>query len=76
MKYRIGKKQNRALLTEDGKEVALFAKGQEEVAATSCKLLNLQAHIDLLLLNIEQFVPEENPLRHSNTYRQLKQELI
>ena len=40
--YRIGKKQRRALLDESGHLVALFEKGQEELAVLTCELLNNQ----------------------------------
>ena len=40
MKYRVGKKQNRAILDNESKEVALFNKGQEELATLTCNLLN------------------------------------
>ena len=40
MKYRIGRKQKRAIINEDGIEVALFSKGQEELAEKVCKKLN------------------------------------
>lgn len=40
MKYRVGKKQNRAILDSNGHEVALFNKGQEELAKKTCELLN------------------------------------
>lgn len=38
--YRIGRKQNRALLNDKGKLVALFEVGQEETAGKVCKMLN------------------------------------
>lgn len=38
--YKLGKKQKRALLTIDGKEVVLFSKGQEALAEKVCNLLN------------------------------------
>jgi hypothetical protein len=40
MRYRIGKKQKRAILTKDGLEVVLFNKGQEQLAELVCELLN------------------------------------
>ena len=40
MKYRIGRKQKRAILTEDGYEVVVFAKGKEDMAELVCRLLN------------------------------------
>lgn len=42
MKYRIGRKQKRALLTADGSEVVVFNKGQEALAELVCRLLNEQ----------------------------------
>lgn len=38
--YRIGNKQKRALLSKDGKELAIFSKGQEKLAKAVCELLN------------------------------------
>lgn len=38
--YRVGAKQNRAILDEEGKQVALFEPGQEELATKTCDLLN------------------------------------
>lgn len=38
--YRVGAKQNRAILDEEGKQVALFEPGQEELAQNVCKALN------------------------------------
>ena len=40
MEYRLGKKQSRALLDKKGHEVALFNKGQEDLAEKVCKLIN------------------------------------
>lgn len=40
MTYRIGRKQKRAILTEDGHEVVVFAKGKEDMAELVCRLLN------------------------------------
>lgn len=40
MKYRLGKKQKRAILTEDGHTVVVFDKGKEDMAERVCKLLN------------------------------------
>ena len=40
MKYRIGKKKKRALLNEQGIQVALFEPGQEDLAERVSKLLN------------------------------------
>lgn len=38
--YRLGKKQKRAILTEDGHEVVVFPKGKETLAEKVCNLLN------------------------------------
>lgn len=40
MKYRLGKKQNRAILTGSGQEVVVFNEGKEDLAALVCDLLN------------------------------------
>ena len=40
MEYRLGKKQSRALLDKKGHEVALFNKGQEDLAKKVCQLIN------------------------------------
>ncbi len=40
MKYRVGKKQKRVILDENGHEVAICHKGKEEVAQQICDLLN------------------------------------
>lgn len=45
--YRIGKSQKRALLTEEGREVVIFSKGQEAMAEQVCNLLNEQIKNDL-----------------------------
>jgi len=43
--YRIGRKQKRALLTGKGHLIALFEKGQEDLAELCCNLLNEQCNI-------------------------------
>ena len=40
--YRIGKKQKRAILTENGSEVVVFPKGKEALAEKVCNLLNAE----------------------------------
>ena len=40
MKYRVGRKQKRALLDDKGCEVGLFKKGKEDLAKNVCELLN------------------------------------
>ena len=40
MEYRVGRKQKRAILDENGLEVALFSRGQEQLAQQTCDLLN------------------------------------
>ena len=40
MKYRVGRKQKRVILDENGYEVAICHKGKEEVAQQICDLLN------------------------------------
>ena len=40
MKYRVGRKQKRVILDENGHEVAICHKGKEEVAQQICDLLN------------------------------------
>jgi len=40
MKYRVGKKQKRVIIDENGYEVAICYKGKEEVAQQICDLLN------------------------------------
>lgn len=40
--YRIGKKQKRAILTENGNEVVVFPKGKEALAEKVCNLLNAE----------------------------------
>jgi len=39
-KFRVGRKQQRAILDEKGLEVALFHESQIELAKLTCKLLN------------------------------------
>jgi len=56
--YRIGRKQKRALLTNDGILVALFEKGQEELAELTCRLLNEQCNIADVVGQSEQLVCE------------------
>ena len=51
MKYRVGRKQKRVILDENGYEVAICHKGKEEVAKQICDLLNehgLVSNTDLL----------------------------
>lgn len=50
-KYRIGKKQKRALLDNKGNLVALFEKGQEELAQQVCDILNLMSFFKELRKN-------------------------
>ena len=40
MQYRLGRKKKLALLNQDGTEVVVFKKGQEEIAQLVCTLLN------------------------------------
>jgi len=40
MKYRIGRKQKRVILDEQGLEIAIFFKGHEELAQQTCDFLN------------------------------------
>lgn len=40
MKYRVGKKQHRTILDENGIEVVVFPKGKEIYAAKFCLFLN------------------------------------
>lgn len=40
MKYRVGRKQKRVILDENGHEVAICHKGKEEAAQQICDLLN------------------------------------
>ena len=40
MKYRVGRKQKRVILDENGNEIAICHKGKEEVAQQICDLLN------------------------------------
>lgn len=40
MKYRVGRKQKRVILDENGHEVAICHKGKEEVAQQICDLLS------------------------------------
>ena len=51
MTYRTGRKQKRAILDSSSKEVALFSKGQEELAERVCKLLNTKPET----INMEKF---------------------
>ena len=39
-KFRVGRKQQRAILDEKGLEVALFHESQIELAKLTCELLN------------------------------------
>jgi len=38
--YRVGAKQKLAVLDKNGVEVVIFKKGQEEMAAQYCEILN------------------------------------
>ena len=49
--YRIGRKQKRAILTEDGHEVVVFAKGKEEMAERVCRLLNAEMEVNKISSN-------------------------
>lgn len=49
--YRVGKKQNRAILTEDGNEVVVFPKGKESLAEKVCNLLNADLEINKIYSN-------------------------
>ena len=40
MKYRVGRKQKRAVLDELGHEVVIFPKGRELFAAKFCEYIN------------------------------------
>ena len=40
MRYRVGRKQKRVILDENGHEVAICHKGKEELAQQICDLLN------------------------------------
>lgn len=42
MKYKLEEKEKRAILDQNGTELALFSKGEEELAETVCDLLNQQ----------------------------------
>lgn len=44
--YRLGKKQRRAIMDQSGHEVALFAKGQEDLAEAVCMMLNAVTKLD------------------------------
>ena len=57
MKYRVGKKQNRAILNDKGVEVAICHKGQEGLAEKICELLN----------NNENNKHKDNPLLRDTT---------
>jgi len=46
--YRVGRKQKRVILDSLGHEVAIFHKGNEELAELTCKFLNSE----LKILNI------------------------
>ena len=48
MKYRVGRKQMRAILDENGHEIALLHKGNEELAKRLCNLLNLDENKDII----------------------------
>ena len=41
MKYRVGKKQKRSILREDGTEVVILPDGMQDEAARLCNLLNV-----------------------------------
>jgi hypothetical protein len=42
MNYRVGRKQKRVVLDENGLEVGKFNKGNEYLAELTCKFLNLE----------------------------------
>ena len=62
MRYRVGRKQNRAILDENGVEVALFKKSQERLAKETCRLLN----IDTKEVMREHFLQLREDLREDN----------
>jgi len=68
--YRIGRKQKRAILTEDGHEVVVFAKGQEELAEKVCSLLNAEVVVKTIPSNPAPFQPCE----HCNTIKMCRKE--
>jgi hypothetical protein len=53
MKYRVGRKQKRSLLHENGLEITLFSKGQEQMAQQVCDLLN-NDHVRLKAMNMSE----------------------
>jgi hypothetical protein len=49
--YRIGKKQKRVILTENGNEVVVFQKGKEALAQKVCDLLNADLEVNKISSN-------------------------
>lgn len=67
--FRIGKKQNRAVLDSKGHEVVIFNEGQEKMALDYCIILNQRLEI-FQLLKIEEYISfnnSSNKTCHTNT---------
>jgi hypothetical protein len=45
MKYRVGRKQKRAVLNENGQEIGIFTTGNEQAAQDYCDYLNSEMRI-------------------------------
>lgn len=60
MKYRLGRKQKRIILTEDGTEEIAFVKGKEEMAQRVTDILNNESSIMRELLMRKQMAFPEN----------------
>lgn len=61
--YRLGKRQKRAILTEDGHEVVVFPRGQEEMAKKVCDLLNTEEDLfsqDQVIRIVAEFAKSYN----------------
>jgi len=56
MKYRIGRKQKRAILREDGTEVVILPKGMEDEATRLCNLLNNDQQLQKKAKQFKQFI--------------------
>lgn len=68
MKYRVGRKQKRVVLDENGLEVRTFREGKEKEAQEYCDYLNdFQGYIDKRLLSDEDIQKLVEPYCMVNT---------
>lgn len=72
MKYRVGRKQNRVILDENGYKVAECLKGNEDVARQICALLNEHGLVDNLPQHLVSKFDMDKFKEYVNTYDQRK----